>query len=553
VCARLRIEGLENIKDIGKSVVFAPNHVSEWDGPLVRTCLPFFSRRWSPMYFVGMREGGYDAKNFGWRSVLYRGTFFKMLGAYPTFPGKNDYATSLAWFIEILRRGRSICIFAEGKRSKKEGELHPARGGVGYLALEHEVSVVPVAIKGLAGKTIWDILLFRCKVTVRFGAPIDFSNVQTYKDAAQLVVESIKDLYVHKKFGFLVHPRGHADLKRKFPFLKLLPYRAINLFAKLAPPVTVSKITGLRSKNNQPVEGYMVAITMTPEQMLKDRQGALKKIIQATRFAKKKGVGIIGFGAMTASLTKGGLDVQNEVSDIGITTGRIYTVKTVTDYAKKCLRDFDFNTETVEVAIVGAAGSIGSGCFEILERFGVKNFVLVDLERKHAEIENKATAVKDTISYKVTSDLTAIKNCDIIIAATSSPDVVIQSKHLKPGAIVINDAQPSDISPELIDERKDILIIEGGVVYTKDITCNFNLGLASREETFCCLGEVLILAHNHKFETFSIGYSDLSQIEILEELGKTIDVTISEFQNVRGYIPQEQIESVRSIIQGNKI
>lgn len=108
VCARLRIEGLENIKDIGKSVVFAPNHVSEWDGPLVRTCLPFFSRRWSPMYFVGMREGGYDAKNFGWRSVLYRGTFFKMLGAYPTFPGKNDYATSLAWFIEILRRGRSI-------------------------------------------------------------------------------------------------------------------------------------------------------------------------------------------------------------------------------------------------------------------------------------------------------------------------------------------------------------------------------------------------------------------------------------------------------------
>lgn len=549
VFCRLHIEG--DVKKLGKhSYIYAANHVSEWDGPLIRSCLPFFSKKVSPMYFVGMREGNYDFKNFGFRSFIYRGPLFKMLGAYPTFPGKHDYATSLAWFSHILQQDKSICIFPEGKRSWVEGEFGEARGGVGYLALEEGKPVVPVAIVGLAGKTIWHILTFQTRVTVRFGNPVTFlDKEQTYADIAKEILQLIIDLHGQKKFAFLVHPRNHLDLKRKFPFLKMFPRFAIDMFAYLAPPVTVSKITGLRSKLGQPVDGYIVAITMTARQMLKQRDRALRKIIQATKFAKRKGIGVIGFGALTASLTKGGLQVMPEVPDIGITTGRIYTVKTVTDYAKKCIEDFGFDTTKVEVAIVGAGGSIGSGCFEILNRYGVNKFVLVDLARKHSGIAEAAE--KMDCDVVITDDLDAIRQSDIVIAATSSPDVVIQSHHLKPGAIVINDAQPSDISPEIVDTRKDVLIIEGGVVYTEGIKCNFNLGLAGREDTFCCLGEVLILAHNKRFETFSIGYSDLSQIAILDELSKTIDISISKFQNIRGYIPQEQIDSVRSIIQSN--
>ena len=355
---------------------------------------------------------------------------------------------------------------------------------------------------------------------------------------------------MNPKFGFLVHPRGLTDFLRKFPYLRFLPTSVLNFLTKRLPPVVVSKITGLLDKEGRAIEGYIIAITMTARQMVEDRARALMQIKRAVRFAQKKGIGLIGFGALTSSFSKGGLDLVDEVNKIGITTGRAYTVKTVTDYAKKYITECYQNKNQVRVAIVGAGGSIGSGCAKVLAEWGIQKFLFIDLEKRlttltaHIEhLRGNHHGIDIAISHKIKD----IATSNIIIAATNSPEVLIKADDVMSGAIIINDAQPSDIAPEVL-ERDDVLVIEGGVISTPGIRCNFNLGLAGREETFSCLGEVLILAHNNHFENFALGELDMNLIHQIETMSKNLNIGIGRPQNDKGYISEDKIDRVKKII-----
>jgi long-chain acyl-CoA synthetase len=71
----------------------------------------------------------------------------------------------------VLRRGKILCVFPEGGRSR-DGETKEFKKGVGILARELNIPVVPVAIQGTyemlaAGKRFPR----PTKVTVTFGKP----------------------------------------------------------------------------------------------------------------------------------------------------------------------------------------------------------------------------------------------------------------------------------------------------------------------------------------------------------------------------------------------
>ena len=168
IFCRFEVRGLENLKQVGQKVIFASNHGSEWDGILIRTSLPFFSR-WTPMYYVALTKEKYI--NSGWRQILYGGRLFELLGAYVTYSGRKDYAYSLQNYLQILAQGKSVCIFPEGKRTR-DGKIGPARGGLGFLSHETDTSVIPVAIYGTTFFSTKEMLLRRRKVIVQFGEAI---------------------------------------------------------------------------------------------------------------------------------------------------------------------------------------------------------------------------------------------------------------------------------------------------------------------------------------------------------------------------------------------
>src|SRR3989344_4183568 len=131
-----------------------------------------------------------------------------------------------------------------------------------------------------------------------------------YGAVSNLIVRYLPNFNKNKNyFAFIAHPRNLKDATNKFFFLKFLPKPILLLFLKHMWPVIASEITDFKDLNGKPVRGYFIVISMLPEQMLKDKKYATKKIIQAINLAKKRGANIVGLGALTSSVTNGGKDL----------------------------------------------------------------------------------------------------------------------------------------------------------------------------------------------------------------------------------------------------
>jgi 1-acyl-sn-glycerol-3-phosphate acyltransferase len=151
---RLRAIGLENVPRSG--LVLAPNHFSQMDH-----------------FFVGAylrRQVRFMAKSqmFGPPVLTY---IYKHGGVFPIRRGRRDeeaFKTAYA----ILDQGGMLLVYAEGGRSRSRNLGEP-KPGIGRIALESGVPIVPVAIHGSAAVRGWKKLRFP-KVTVQFGEAVSF-------------------------------------------------------------------------------------------------------------------------------------------------------------------------------------------------------------------------------------------------------------------------------------------------------------------------------------------------------------------------------------------
>jgi glycerol-3-phosphate dehydrogenase (NAD(P)+) len=155
---RLRRIGSEHIPRSGP-VLLAANHRSFIDPFMVGA----LSRR--PVYYVAKRE------LFRRRSQAW---FLNALGAFPIDRGRSD-EDAISTAREILQRGDCVVIFPEGTRVRP-GPLGAPRRGVGRLALETGVPVVPIAVIGTEDiRRRWRV---RPRlVRVRCGPPLRFAPV----------------------------------------------------------------------------------------------------------------------------------------------------------------------------------------------------------------------------------------------------------------------------------------------------------------------------------------------------------------------------------------
>jgi 1-acyl-sn-glycerol-3-phosphate acyltransferase len=112
---------------------------------------------------------------------------YKHGGVFPVRRGHHD-GEAFKTAYTILDQGGMVLVYAEGGRSRS-GNLGEPKPGIGRIALEAGVPVVPVAIHGSAGVRSWKRLRFP-KVTVQFGEPLSFPAEQEPSRERQMEVSA---------------------------------------------------------------------------------------------------------------------------------------------------------------------------------------------------------------------------------------------------------------------------------------------------------------------------------------------------------------------------
>lgn len=163
---RPKIEGLEHVPRSGPAIL-ASNHLAVVDSfflPLVvRRRITFLAKS---EYFTGT----------GFKGAFQR-WFFSVAGQVPIDRSDADAAqAALDTARRLLEEGKLLGMYPEGTRSP-DGRLYKGKSGLARLALETGVPVIPVAMIGTDGVNPPGSRMWRFgRVTVRFGAPMDFSR-----------------------------------------------------------------------------------------------------------------------------------------------------------------------------------------------------------------------------------------------------------------------------------------------------------------------------------------------------------------------------------------
>jgi 1-acyl-sn-glycerol-3-phosphate acyltransferase len=170
----------QHVPEYGPAII-APNHFSFLDHFLVAVYL--------------RRKVQFMAKSQLFKPPMQ--WIYRNGGVFPVLRGRRD-EEAFKTAHTILGRGGLIVMYSEGGRSRTGGLGEP-KPGIGRLALESGVPVVPTAIVGSQKARNWKKLQFP-KVTVQYGKPIRFDRIESptreqSQAASEMIFEHIREVF----------------------------------------------------------------------------------------------------------------------------------------------------------------------------------------------------------------------------------------------------------------------------------------------------------------------------------------------------------------------
>ncbi len=198
VFAWIRTEGLVHLATTEDPVVYAANHQSHLDTPVILAAIPshrryrvataaakeFFAAHFHPERYTRW-ERLTNSLNYYLASL-----FFKV---FPLPQREAGTREAIRYLGELLNERTSVLIFPEGRRTQT-GEIGTFQPGIGMIAARLQVPIVPVRIEGL------DQILHQSwrmarpgRTRVAFGAPLRLTG-DNYQRMAKQVEEAVKAL-----------------------------------------------------------------------------------------------------------------------------------------------------------------------------------------------------------------------------------------------------------------------------------------------------------------------------------------------------------------------
>ncbi|HEV3511951.1 MAG TPA: lysophospholipid acyltransferase family protein [Candidatus Sulfotelmatobacter sp.] len=178
----VKVTGLDKI-DISKPHIYAVNHASALDIPVLYVYLPFQFRIAFKKELLSYPVVGWHLKRSGQVCIDQQ--------------NPSHSISSIRAALKGLKAGLPLVIFPEGGRTH-DGEIKPFLAGAFFMAIKAQVDVVPVALVGTYELLPMDTYHIKCRpLEMRVGEPISTTGM-TMRDLEGLsarVQKALEELY----------------------------------------------------------------------------------------------------------------------------------------------------------------------------------------------------------------------------------------------------------------------------------------------------------------------------------------------------------------------
>lgn len=194
-----RVRGRENLRGVRGPVLVVSNHVTYLDIAWILPALParFRNRLATAMGGERLARMRRPSKSLGlFERVIERLDYFLVLGLFNVFPlpKESGFLKSFAFAGDLADRGWSVLVFPEGQTTE-DGKIAPFRAGIGLLARQLNIPVIPMRLEGLFDlKEAERIIARPGHVQVTIGQAVRFSPHQDANEIARDLERRIREL-----------------------------------------------------------------------------------------------------------------------------------------------------------------------------------------------------------------------------------------------------------------------------------------------------------------------------------------------------------------------
>lgn len=293
----------------------------------------------------------------------------------------------------------------------------------------------------------------------------------------------------------------------------------------------------VKSATGQEVHLSYIGLDLTPKQIMeginaRDTQWMMDKIENAVEQARDFGCRVVGLGAYTSILS--GNCKRIKTPGTILTSGNSFTVGMAMEAMKQAARDSGIELKKSRLAVLGATGNIGATLAQMMAP-QVESTLLVVRDAHSPRVKSMVEEFgRVTSKIEVTDDMQALRKCNLIAAASNSPEPLIFAEHLSDDPVIVCDvAVPADVSPDVALEKPLTTVMRGGVVrlpHNEDFVIaglDLEPGFA-----FACMAETLLMGLEGVTESVSFGPIKAEGVNWALEAARKHGFALGKFERV---------------------
>lgn len=293
----------------------------------------------------------------------------------------------------------------------------------------------------------------------------------------------------------------------------------LDRFAALLEPKVFRQMV-VTSKTGQQIGYLFIGLAQTSTMYAeswrtRDLGWIRDKIDRALDLAREEGCHVVGFGGFTSIVTDNLRSV--DAPDLALTTGNSYTVSAGVDALLGGAAQAGIHPGGATLGVVGALGNIAS-IYTLIMTPRVEKVVLVGRPRTHRRLkrfrdERVPAEFRDRIV--VAEDVAALKECDLVLAASNHPHALIDPEHLasdKP-VVICDISIPPDCSPA-VEQMPNVEVVQGGLIRPwENHEVSFPGVPLAEGRMYACMAETALMGLEGLREDFSRGAVTVENVE----------------------------------------